>query len=69
MLRTALFAAILVTLSPLPGAQRDGTGAESARGTEAPSRSFRPTRPRRTPPAPTLCRETLTPEPAPSCGP
>jgi hypothetical protein len=69
MLRFAIFAAILAGLTTIPGLHEAFAPVVGPAVTEASNPSSRPSRPRRVPPAPTVCRETAVPEPAPSCGP
>ena len=69
MLRITILAAILAGLTTISGLHGALAPAFGPAVTEASNLPPRPSRPRRVPPAPTVCRETALPEPAPSCGP
>ena len=69
MLRIAILAAILGGLTVFPGLYGDFVPAFGPAVTDASNVPSRASRPRRVPPVPTTCKETVIPEPAPSCGP
>ena len=69
MLRVAIFAAILAGLITIPGLHGAFAPTLGPAVTEASRPPTRPSRPRRVPPAATVCRETVRPEPPPQLWP